>query len=175
MNLWTLPPYLDDTLRVVVESPRGSSLKLEYVPDVELFQVSRSLPLGMVYPFDWGFVPGTRGDDGDPIDAMAIHWGSSFPGVILPCRLLGMVEIEEKTESGKKQINNRLITSPAWHSPLRKLTDARDLPDDVRRELEQFFFAVTAFTGKKIRIRGWAGSGKAKRFLRESIVVPGGK
>ena len=79
MNLWTLPPYDDDALRVVVESPRGSSLKLEYLPGVELFQVSRSLPLGMVYPFDWGFVPGTRGDDGDPIDATAIHW-ASVPG-----------------------------------------------------------------------------------------------
>jgi inorganic pyrophosphatase len=175
MNLWTLSPFDEDAVRVVVESPRGSSIKLEYLPEAEIFQVSRSLPLGMTYPFDWGFVPGTRADDGDPVDAMAIHFSSSFPGVILPCRLLGMVEVGERKKSGARQTNNRLIVTPAWHEPLRELTDARDLPESMRHELEQFFLAVTAFTHKKVEILGWEGARKAHRFLEQCITRPGAK
>jgi inorganic pyrophosphatase len=169
MNLTTLSSFDGDSVRVVVEAPRGCSLKLEYNPENELFTVSRSLPLGMVYPFDWGFIPGTRADDGDPVDAMAIHSSSSFPGVVLPCRLLGMVEIEQKDDGGKKQTNNRLIAMPAWHEPLKELNDARDLPASVRHELEQFFVAVTAFTDKKVKVRGWAGRTKALHFLKKRI------
>jgi len=169
MNLTTLTPFDGDSIRVVVEAPRGCSLKLEYDPKIELFTVSRSLPLGMVYPFDWGFIPGTRADDGDPVDAMAIHPSSSFPGMVLPCRLLGMIEIEQRDDGGKKQTNNRLITTPAWHEPLKELKDARDLPKGVRQEFEQFFVAVTAFTDKEVRVRGWAGRAKALHFLKKRM------
>jgi inorganic pyrophosphatase len=143
-NLTKLTPYDDDgALRVVVEAPRGSSLKLEYDPDSDLFTVSRSLPLGMAYPFDWGFVPDTTAADGDPVDALAIHPASTFPGVVLPCRLLGMVEIEQTDPKGKPQVNNRVIATPAWHEALKELAEARDLPKDVRHQLEQFFVSTT--------------------------------
>lgn len=154
-----------------MEAPRGSSLKIEYDPANEFFTIARSLPLGMAYPFDWGFIPGTRAEDGDPIDAMAIHSSGSYPGVVLPCRLLGMVEIEQRDDGGRRQTNNRLITTPAWHEPLKGLDDARDLPASVRHELEQFFVAITAFTGKKVKIRGWEGSRKALRFLKKGTVA----
>ena len=169
-NLAALPPFEAGVLQVVVESPRGSPLKLEYEPKRGVFTVGRSLPLGMAYPFDWGFVPGTRADDGDPVDALAIHSSASYPGVVLPCRLLGMVEIEQRDGGGKPQINNRLITTPAWNEPLRELEEARDLPKHIREQLERFFVAVTGFTDKKVKIRGWASRRKAFRFLKKSIV-----
>ena len=76
-DLTKLETYDDQgSLRVVVESPRGSSLKLDFDPKLRLFTISRELPLGVAYPFDWGFIPGTRGDDGDPLDAM-VRWGSA--------------------------------------------------------------------------------------------------
>jgi inorganic pyrophosphatase len=173
-NLARLTAFDDDNaLRVVVESPRGSTLKLEYDPDQRLFTVSRSLPLGLAYPFDWGFVPGTIAADGDPVDALAIHQVSSYPGVVLPCRVLGMVELDEKTGSGKTRVNNRIIAIPAWHESLNALTEARDLPISIRDELEHFFIAATAFTGKKISVRGWAGSRATRRFIKSCQVRPG--
>lgn len=175
VNLSTLLPFDGDTTRVVVESPRGCSLKLEYVPEDEFFRIARGLPLGMVYPFDWGFVPGTLGQDGDPLDAMVIHPSSSFPGVVLPCRLLGMVEIRQRDKGGRKMVNNRIIATPDWHVPLRDIEDPRDLPADIRAELERFFVAVTAFTGKKVRIHGWSGRRKALKFVKQSAVSNGGK
>src|SRR5438105_15578493 len=87
-DLTRIETYADDgSLRVVVESPRGSSLKLDFDPKLRLFTVARELPLGLAYPFDWGFIPGTQGDDGDPLDAMVLHHQPSFPGVLLPCRI----------------------------------------------------------------------------------------
>ena len=86
----------DGELRVIVEVPRGSSVKLNYKPKLRSFVVSRALPLGLTYPFDWGFIPGTKGDDGDPLDAIALHETATYPGVILPCKPIGMVEISEK-------------------------------------------------------------------------------
>jgi inorganic pyrophosphatase len=142
-------------------------LKLEYDREIRLFTVSRGLPLGMVYPFDWGFLPGTMAADGDPVDALAIHPSTSYPGVLLPCRLLGMVELAQKDKNGRAEINNRVIATPAWHQALKGLQEARDLPRSVQEELERFFVAVTAFTGKKIKILGWASRGKAQRFIEE--------
>jgi inorganic pyrophosphatase len=118
-NLARLAPYDDeDALRVVVESPRGSTLKLEYEPDQRLFTVSRSLPLGIAYPLDWGFVPGTLAADGDPVDALAIHQASSYPGVVLPCRILGMVELDEQDRrQGKDRSTIELLRRRRGTSP----------------------------------------------------------
>lgn len=175
-NLARLAPYDDDdALRVVVESPRGSTLKLEYEPEQRLFTVSRSLPLGMAYPFDWGFVPGTLAADGDPVDALAIHSASSYPGVVLPCRILGMVELDQQDpKTRKRQVNNRIIATPAWHEPLKALTEARDLPKSVREELEYFFVIIAASTGKKVMIRGWGSCREAQRFVKFCKLKPSG-
>ena len=86
-DLARLPPYdLQGAVRVVVESPRGSTVKLKYDAALAVMSVSRPLPLGLAYPYDWGFVPGTRASDGDPVDAL-IYWDvPSYPGVVVPCR-----------------------------------------------------------------------------------------
>ena len=152
-------------LRVVVEAPRGSSLKLEFDPKLRLFTISRELPLGVAYPFDWGFVPGTCGDDGDPLDAMVLHHQPSYPGVVLPCRILGMVEIDQREQKSKRVTNNRIIATPNWHEALSTLEEVRDLPICVRKQIEQFFVSSVAFMGKELVVRGWASSKKAKQFI----------
>jgi len=170
-DLTKLAPHGDrGDLRIVVESPRGSALKLAYEPSLRQFVVSRALPLGVVYPYDWGFVPGTRGDDGDPVDAMALHDFATSPGILLECRILGMVELEQREGRGKPETNNRIIATPAWHEPLQPCVEARDLPGRARAEIEQFFVTVATMTGKRVKIRGWSSCRDARRFLRRTLV-----
>jgi inorganic pyrophosphatase len=85
-NFAKLQPFKEDgDLNMVVETPRGSSVLLRYDPKARVFTVSRALTLGLSYPFDWGFIPGTEAKDGDPVDALALHDNRTFsPGCCWP-------------------------------------------------------------------------------------------
>jgi inorganic pyrophosphatase len=167
--LTELPPFDEDgNLQVIVESPRGSTLKLEFDPKHAVFTISRALPVGVAYPFDWGFIPGTLADDGDPVDALVLHAERTYPGVLLPCRVLGMVALSQ-VQAGKREANDRVIALPAWSNQVDDLKDTKDLPTQLRQELEQFFVTATFFTGKKIRLEGWRGRRAAERMIRSKV------
>jgi inorganic pyrophosphatase len=134
----------DGELRMIVERPRGSTVKLKYEPRLKLFTVSRALSLGLAYPFDWGFIPGTMGEDGDPLDALAVHDATTYPGVMLPCRPLGMVELKQKDKTGW-QANPRFILMPLWHDRLGELEKAAQLPERLKAEIERFFVSTRFF------------------------------
>jgi len=156
----------DESLRVVVETPKGSTVKLAYDVALRTFSVSRGFPMGISYPYDWGFIPGTRAADGDPVDALVLHSTSTFPGVVLPCKALGMVEVREDGKNGKRETNNRVIAMPLWNDRLGDLERAKDLPKRIRQELEEFFLSTTFFTGKNAKIRGWKSASAIEAFIR---------
>ena len=167
-SLVDLPPFdADGALRVVVEAPKGSTVKLAYDAELGTFCVSRGFPMGIAYPYDWGFIPGTLAADGDPVDALVLHAASTYPGVILPCAVLGMVEIREDAKKGQRRTNNRVIAIPTWNDRLGDLERARDLPKRIKEELEEFFVNTTFFSGKNIEIRGWESKGKTQAFIRQ--------
>ncbi len=170
-NLIKLPPFTPDgAIQMVVETPRGAGVKLKYEPTLEVFTVSRALMLGVTYPFDWGFVPGTSGDDGDPLDALAVHDCATFPGVMLTCRALGVVDLEQKGDDGPES-NPRLILMPTWHDRLGEFEKAAALPERLKQELERFFVTATFFTGKHPRITGWRGPKAADKLIRASLTL----
>ena len=154
----------DNVLRMVVETPRGANVKLTYDPGVGTFTVTRALALGVTYPFDWGFIPGTVAEDGDPLDALALHDSATYPGVILPCRPLGVVGVTQKGKRGREE-NPRLILMPTWHDRLGEFEKASGLPDRLKEELEQFFVSATFFTGKDARVTGWRGPNAALKLI----------
>jgi inorganic pyrophosphatase len=164
-----LPSFDDDgNLNMVVETPRGSAVKLKYEPKAKVFIVSRSLVLGLIYPFDWGFIPGTKSDDGDPLDALAVHDSSTYPGVVLPCRALGVVDVSQKGEKGRQE-NPRLIVMPSWHERMGEFEKATGLPERLREEIEQFFVSATFFTGKDAKIEGWRGPKAALGVVKQTM------
>ncbi|MDQ6917701.1 MAG: inorganic diphosphatase [Pseudomonadota bacterium] len=151
------------SIHVVVESPRGSRLKIEFDAKAGTFAVARPLPLGMSYPFDWGFIPGTRAADGDPVDAMLLNDVATYPGVLVRARPIGMVELVQSDAGAKPEINNRVVLLPEWRDA--HLEEASDLPADVRAQIESFFVHTALFTDKRVRVKGWASAKKAVRFI----------
>lgn len=166
-NLLHLPPRTaSGAFHVVVESPRGSAAKFKYDPQLEAFTLSRPLVAGLTYPFEWGFVPGTLAPDGDPLDAAVLLDVPTYPGVVLPCRALGVVKLTQrgKNRPGREH-NDRVIALPMKAPRAGDLQDMDHLPARVRQEIEQFFLQVTLFEGKEVQIEGWEGTVAAEALI----------
>jgi inorganic pyrophosphatase len=156
-------------LNVVIETPRGSTIKIKFDRGLGVFTLSRPLPLGVSYPFDWGFVPGTEGPDGDPIDAMIAWEATGYPGLLVSCRPLGVLRVEQNAASGDaRQRNDRLIVVPVESPRLQQLTSIDDLSDRARVELEAFFRAAVQFERKDLELLGWAGPAEAEAAVRSA-------
>lgn len=147
---------------VVVETPRGSPVKLDYDVKAHVFTYSHPLMLGLRYPYDWGFFPRTRAQDGDPLDALVLHESTTYPGVVMGCRLIGAVRLTEKPRHKRRRRNDRVICVP---EAAANYSDARDVPKKLQTELERFFQATAELAEKTVRIDGWAGPKHALKLL----------
>jgi len=124
-SLERLAPFDDDCVVVVIETPKGSSNKLAFEPRYGTFVLKRVLPAGEVFPFDFGFVPSTRADDGDPLDVLVLMDSPVVPGCDVPSRVIGVIE-GEQTEDGKTERDDRLLAVAAkssTHRSIHKLSD----------------------------------------------------
>jgi inorganic pyrophosphatase len=167
-NFFYLPSFTDDgDVQVVVETPRGSRAKFAYDPKLETFALSKSLLTGLTYPHDWGFVPSTKADDGDPLDIMVIHDAATFPGMIVACRVIGILQIKQKSKK-KSERNDRLFAVPRRSHSERSLTDVADLSKPIREELEKFFIATDELEDKKLNILGWKGPKPALEAIKDA-------
>lgn len=164
-----LPAISRELVRVVVETPRGAAAKLSYEPETRVFEYSRPLPVGVAYPYDWGFVPSTLGEDGDPLDGLIIHQASSSPGVVIKCDLLGALRVTQKEEDGKTVRNDRYIFCPHREDAQNEATAADGVPKRLRREIEQFFLMSVLGTGKKIKFKGWRNAASAFKAIERSM------
>ena len=168
-NFFSLPPFTKDgDVHVVVETPRGSRAKFAYDPKLETFALSKSLLAGLTYPHDWGFVPSTKADDGDPLDIMVIHDAATFPGVVLTCRAIGILQIEQKSKK-KIERNDRLFAVPRRSHSEQALKDVRDLTKPIQEELEKFFIATDELEDKTLKIIGWKGPNAAVQAIKGAV------
>ena len=157
-NLAKLPTWAGDELvHVVVETPRGARAKLTFDPELKTFVLSKALMLGLSYPYDWGFIPSTRAEDGDPLDAMVIHDVATTPGLVLRCKLIGVLQTIQKTKHEQIR-NDRLIAVPK--------DSHRERPPEVKEELEKFFVATDELEAKTLKFLGWQGPAQAKKLVR---------
>ncbi len=163
-----LPPFdAQHNLRVVVETPRGANIKIKYDEDLGCFSLSRILPLGVTYPYDFGFVPQTLAQDGDPLDVMVLIDALTYPGVVISCRLLGALHVEERGLRGRP--NHRLVAVPVKAARKDDLRNFSDLGRRMQQELERFFVMSSAFTSKDPVVRGWVGPDAAFDMVQRSI------
>jgi inorganic pyrophosphatase len=174
-DLTTLPARSGKgAFHVVVESPRGSRVKIKYDPKLRAFKFARPLVAGLRYPYDWGFIPSTVGPDGDPLDAMVFSDLATFPGVVIECRALGVIRLEQNRKNSKgRERNDRLIAVPLKMPRFSIFHKPADLPLRWRQELEEFFVAAIRFEEKEPKILGWASATEGERMVNRC--VPGSR
>jgi len=165
-NLLKLPTWADKTrIHAVVETPRGSRCKLEFDSKHRAFTLAKPLLAGLTYPYDWGFIPSTEAEDGDPLDVLMIHDAATYPGLILRCKPIGVLEVLQITKNGKER-NDRIFAVPD-RSPFEgDLQDIRRLPSRAVEELEKFFEATNALEDKKLEFLGWHGPTRATKTIK---------
>lgn len=152
-------------VHVVVETPRGSAAKLEFDPKLQVFTLSKALILGLTYPYDWGFIPSTEGEDGDPVDVLVIHDAATAPGLVLKCKIIGVLEVLQNKKGKKGLRNDRLIAVPRDSHREHESKDARDLSKPVRKEIEKFFVATDELEDKQLKFLGWKGPKTGERLI----------
>jgi inorganic pyrophosphatase len=153
-------------LNVIIETPKGSRNKYTYDEERGLFMLSGFLPAGSDFPFDFGFVPSTRGQDGDPLDVLLLMDEPAFSGCLVPARLIGVIEAEQ-TEDGKTERNDRLISVAAnsrLHQDVRSLDD---LNPRLLEEIEHFFISYNAIKGKEFKPLGRFGPERALSLIEQ--------
>lgn len=152
-------------LRVVIETPKGSRNKFAFDPDEHIFELKKVLPSGMTFPYDFGFVPSTQAEDGDPIDVLVLMDEPAFPGCVLTCRPIGVIE-GEQVDKKKKNRNDRIIAVEQDAHSWADIRTVNDLGKHFIRELEQFFVNYHKLTGKEYRVLTLKGPDQARKLVK---------
>ena len=168
-TLNTLPPFDSETgdLNVIIETPRGSRNKFAYDEETGLVRLKKLLPLGMTFPFDFGFVPSTRGGDGDPLDVLVLSDEALFPGCLVKARLLGSLKATQR-EKGKAERNDRLIATPVLEFGTSRVRSIGELERKVLEQIECFFVFSHKLEGKEFKILARTGVKAARTLVEKS-------
>ncbi len=170
-NLASLQPRADDdqTWNVIIETPKGSRNKYTYDLRCGLFKLKKVLPLGNVFPFDFGFVPSTLADDGDPLDVLVLMNPPAFAGCLVQVRFIGVIEAQQQEDNGKKGRNDRLIAISTQSHDKQNIRTIKDLDDHEVEEIEHFFISYHQLEGKPFKPIGRRGPKHAERLTREGM------
>ena len=154
----------DDTIEVFVEIPRGSRNKYEYDHERHVFRLDRRLFSATVYPADYGFVPDTLAEDGDPLDALVLLDEPTFPGCTIDAKPVGIFWMEDEKGPDAKVITVA-CGDPAWE----EVSSLEDLPPYLTQEVAHFFDVYKDLEPNKgTEVRGFAGVDSAWEEIRRS-------
>src|SRR5579864_132865 len=158
-DLTSLPLQFDaqkGVCRAIIETPKGCRNKFDYDPDSGLFMLGGLLPEGMMFPFDFGFIPSTLGEDGDPLDILVLMDAPAHVGCLIDVRIIGIIEAEQ-TEDGKTESNDRLIGVAVHSYDHEDVRSIDDVSKTLLAQVEQFFVSYNKQRGKKFRVTGQGG------------------
>ncbi|MBV9303852.1 MAG: inorganic diphosphatase [Acidobacteriaceae bacterium] len=154
--------------KAIIETPKGRRNKFKYEPDSGLFSLSRVLPQGFSFPFDFGFIPSTEGEDGDPLDVIVLMDEPAHVGCILQVRLIGVVEIVQ-TENGKRSKNDRLVAVPVDSFDYGEVKSVSKLQRSFVEQVKEFLELYNKNSDKQDEVKGIAGPERAVAILDSAI------
>lgn len=161
--------YVDDatvgsTFPVVIEIPKGSKNKYELDKETGLLRLDRVLYSAVHYPADYGFIPRTFCDDGDPIDALVLSQEPVYPLTIVEARAIGVMRMRDE-----KGLDDKIVAVSVHDPAYAEFTDKDQLPQHVLRELRRFFEDYKALEHKQVVVEDLLGPDEAVRLIRESL------
>ena len=156
----------DQILQVIVETARGGRNKMAYDEELGVFRLKKVLPEGMSFPYDFGFVPSTRGQDGDPLDALVLMDEAATTGCLVACRLIGVILGEQRAKRRRIR-NDRLVAVAVPSHTHADLKHVDDLNKSLLSELEKFFINYHAEYGEEFRVLGCKGPRSAWKLVEQ--------
>ncbi|HXV01367.1 MAG TPA: inorganic diphosphatase [Caulobacteraceae bacterium] len=168
-DLTRLPHGLDrktGMCQAIIETPRGRRTKFNYDPKTRAFIVKALMPEGLSFPLDFGFIPSTLAEDGDPIDVMVLIDEPSFVGAVMDVRLIGAMEAEE-TEHGKTERNDRLLAVAHCSHAYADIKTPDDLPTTFIRDLTEFWVNKHRLEGKRFKVLAISDGPAAMELVRK--------
>jgi inorganic pyrophosphatase len=170
-NLLALSNDLDSKrleCRAIIETPKGRRNKFDYDPESTLFKLGGLLPEGMMFPFDFGFIPSTLGGDGDPLDVMVLMDEPAHVGCLVDVRIIGVIEARQ-TQNGKTESNDRLLAVSVHSYSHENVSSIEELNPSMLDQIEQFFVSYNTLRGKKFKIKSKKGPRRALVILKDGI------
>ena len=153
-------------LNVVIDTPKGCRNKYAFDFDINAYKLTTVLPRGAVFPFDFGSIPGTIAEDGDPLDVLVLMDEPAFVGCLIEGKLLGVIEAEQ-TGDGKTERNDRLIAVAAKSLTHGSLKSLQTLNATLIGEIEHFFVSYNEARGKKFKPKARKGPASARRLVEK--------
>ena len=169
-DLTALPHDLDAkarTCRAVIESSQGARGKYAYDPALQAFTLKRLLPAGMSFPLDFGFVPATKAEDGDPLDIMVLHDEPLPMGVVVDVRLIGVIEAEQ-TEDGETKRNDRILAIAKESLSYATIKATDDLAPGFLDTVTGFWTQYEALRGVRFKILGIGSGAVAAQRIKQT-------
>jgi inorganic pyrophosphatase len=162
-----IKPFDDDSndINVIIETPKGSRNKFAFDQKKEVFSLKSVLPAGAAFPFDFGFIPNTLGEDGDPLDVLVLMDEPAFTGCHVSVRLIGAIQAEQTESEGKVERNDRLIGVASSAKLYEDIKELSDITDPLVDQIEHFFISYNMEKGKKFEPVGRVGSRVARNLV----------
>ncbi len=153
-------PDCPEIVRMIVEIPKNSANKYEFDTELGVFRLDRPLYSPMHYPGDYGFIPGTLAEDGDPMDVLAMVDEPSFTGCLIEVRPIGLLDMSD--ENG---VDQKILAVPEANPRYEEIHTIDQIRPHVRREIEHFFTIYKELEGKRTELRGWRGPKEARDII----------
>jgi inorganic pyrophosphatase len=159
--------YKDAVKQVIIETPRGSRNKYKFDEGTGRIKLSKVMPEGMMFPYDFGYLPETKAEDGDPLDVLVLSDEPMFPGCQVDCRLVGVIKANQK-EEGKEHRNDRLIAVAEASVLYAGVKELSDLEPAVLKQIEAFFTNYQRVRNIEFKVLDREGSASAQQVAEAS-------
>jgi inorganic pyrophosphatase len=156
-------------IQVIIETPKGSRNKFAFDEEQKVFELKKVLPAGMAFPHDFGFIPSTKAEDGDPVDVLVLMDEPAYPGCLIKCRPVGVIEGEQGKDKKDTERNDRIVATELQNHTYAHVKHIDDLGKKFVKELEEFFVNYHELSGKQYRVLDVRGPGEARRRIKDGM------